>query len=97
MLNTVLVYRVFVQRSAHPSLSTMIWGCLVHSSGHPSLAGVLCLCTVVFVYGDLCPKLWTPQPNWLDVFMYGDLAPKLLTPQPNWLNIFMCKVVDAPA
>ena len=21
----------------------------------------------IFVYGDLCPKLWTPQPNWFDI------------------------------
>ena len=41
------------------------------------------------MYGDLCPKLWTPQPNWLNIFMYGDLCPKLWTPQPNWRDIFV--------
>ena len=34
----------------------------------------------IFVYGDLCSKLWTPQPNWLDIFVYGDLCPKLWSP-----------------
>ena len=42
------------------------------------------------MYGDLCPKLWTPQPNWLDIFVNGDLCPKLWTHQPNWLDIFKC-------
>ena len=95
---SLLVYRVFVQRSAHPSLTTYhniinacIWGCLVHSSRHLNLTGVLCLCTGVFIYfyGDLCPKLWSPQPNWLDIFVYGDLCPKLWTPQPSWLDIYV--------
>ena len=52
---------------------------------------MLCLCTEVFIYfyGDLCPKYWTPQPNWPHILVYGDLCPKLWTPQPNWLDIFM--------
>ena len=41
------------------------------------------------MYGDLCSKLWTPQPNWLDIFVYGDLCPKLWTALPNWLDIFV--------
>ena len=53
-------------------------------------------------YGDLCPKLWTLQPNLRDISVYGNLCPKLWTPQPNWLDIFMyrdimSKVVDIPA
>ena len=36
-----------------------------------------------------CPKLWTPQPNWLDIFVYRELCPKLWRPQPNWLDIFV--------
>ena len=43
----------------------------------------------IFMYGHLCPKLWTPQPNWLDIFVFWDLCPKLWTPQPNWLDIFV--------
>ena len=41
------------------------------------------------MYGDSSPKLWTPQPNWLDIFVYGVLCPKLWTPQPNWPDIFV--------
>ena len=44
----------------------------------------------IYFYGDSCPKLWTPQPNWRDIFVYGDLCRKLWTPQPNWLDIFVC-------
>ena len=40
-------------------------------------------------YTDLCPKLWTPQPNRLDLFVNRDLCPKLWTPQLNWLDIFV--------
>ena len=29
------------------------------------------------MYGDLCPKLWTPQPNWRDMFVPGDFRPSL--------------------
>ena len=63
----------------------------VVGSRHPSLTGVLCLFTGVFIYfyGDLCPKFWTPQPNWPHILVYGDLCPKLWTPQPNLLDIFM--------
>ena len=43
----------------------------------------------IYFYEDLCPKLWTPQPNWRDIFVYRGLCPKLRTPQPNWLDIFM--------
>ena len=48
---------------------------------------------IYLFYGDLCPKLWTPQPNWLDIVVYGDLCPKLWTPQPNWFDmglIYLC-------
>ena len=41
------------------------------------------------MYGDLRPKLCTPQPKWLDIFVNSDLCPKLWTPQLNWLDIFV--------
>ena len=41
------------------------------------------------MYGVLCQKWWTPQPNWPDMFMYGVLCPKWWTLQPNWREMFM--------
>ena len=78
----------FVQSCGHPSLTSMMYLCTgiyVQSCERPSLTGLIYLCTGIYA----CPKLWTPQPNWLDIFMYGDLCPKLWTPQPNWLDIFV--------
>ena len=50
----MLVYGVFVQRSGHPSLTSMI-ACLYiglvffHSSGHSSRTGLIYLCTRIYV------------------------------------------------
>ena len=50
----------------------------------------------MFVYGDFCPKLWTPQP----MFVHEDFYPKLWTLQPNRHVVFVhgdfSKVVDTP-
>lgn len=77
----MLVYRVFVQRIGHRSLTRMI-SCLYMGFFWP---------IVVFLYGDFGPKMWTLQPNynWPDLFVYGDFCPNLWRPQPNWPDMFV--------
>ena len=59
---SLLVYRVFVQRSTHPSLTTyhdiiIAWGCMVHSSRHPRLTGLIYLSTGIYVQNCGHPSL----------------------------------------
>ena len=86
----------------HASLAGVIClyiGFLLISSGHPNLTGAGFLVKVVdtparvnwhemFVYGDICPTQWTPQPNWHDMYAHGTFGPKQWTPQPNWHEVF---------
>ena len=58
---------IYLQNCGHPSLTALIYLCTwtnVQSFGHPTLTRL-----ILFVYRDLCPKLWTHKPNWLDIVL----------------------------
>ena len=51
------------------------------------------------MYGDLCPKLWTPLLEWRGVLVHDDFLKERI-PQPKWHNEFTfsdrSKVVNFP-
>ena len=54
----------------------------------PPPPGRPCKLLDIFVYGDLCPKLWTSLPNRLSIFVYGD-SHSLWTPLLDWRDVFV--------